>query len=50
MRQLSDELLIDTYYAAIEHQLEHEFILMLFAEIMRRKVHVVAQKRSVVIA
>jgi len=49
MRQLSDKLLIDTYYAAIEHQLEHDFILMLYAEMKRRKVHFVAKNRSVVI-
>ncbi len=38
MRQLSDEMLIDTYYAAVKHQLEPDFIMLLFAELKRRKV------------
>lgn len=49
MRQLSDELLIDAYYAAIEHQLEHDFIMMLFAEIKRRKVDFTKNNCSLVI-
>lgn len=36
MRQLSDELLIDTYHAAIEYQLDPDFISLIYAEIERR--------------
>ncbi len=38
MDQLSDELLIDTYYAAIEYKLDPEFIRMLAMEMKRREV------------
>ncbi|MFD0960352.1 sporulation histidine kinase inhibitor Sda [Paenibacillus chungangensis] len=36
MDQLSDKLLIDTYYAAIEYRLDTEFIRMLVYEMKRR--------------
>lgn len=36
MDQLSDKLLMDTYYAAIEYRLDAEFIRMLAFEMKRR--------------
>lgn len=39
MELLSDELLVDTYYAAIQFELEAEFILMLAIEMKRRCVN-----------
>lgn len=40
MELLSDELLIDTYFAAIEYKLEPEFIRMLAIEVKRRGVDI----------
>ncbi|MDQ6419870.1 sporulation histidine kinase inhibitor Sda [Paenibacillus sp. LHD-117] len=42
MDLLSDELLIDTYFAAIEFKLEPEFIRMLAVEVKRRGVDLTA--------
>lgn len=36
MRKLSDELLISSYFKAIELKLSHDFILLIEAEIQRR--------------
>lgn len=44
MQQLSDELLIDTYFAAIEYKLDPDFIRMLAAELKRREVDLSAHK------
>lgn len=44
MEQLSDELLIDTYFAAIECKLDPEFIRMLAVEMKRRGVDLAACK------
>lgn len=46
MEQLSDELLVDTYYAAIEYKLEAEFIRMLAIEMKRRGVDLSAHKHT----
>lgn len=44
MELLSDELLIDTYYSAIQFKLEPEFIRLLALEMKRRKVNPEARK------
>ncbi|MGM0881936.1 MAG: sporulation histidine kinase inhibitor Sda [Bacillota bacterium] len=44
MELLSDELLIDTYYAAIQFKLEPEFIRLLALEMKRRQVNPEARK------
>lgn len=44
MELMSDELLVDTYYAAIQYKLEPEFIRMLALEMKRRQVNPEAQK------
>jgi developmental checkpoint coupling sporulation initiation to replication initiation len=36
MRKLSDELLIESYYKAIELKLSHDFIGLIESEIQRR--------------
>ncbi|WP_332262461.1 sporulation histidine kinase inhibitor Sda [Paenibacillus sp. GSMTC-2017] len=46
MDHLSDELLVDTYYAAIEFKLEPDFIRMLAIELKRRNVDLSAQRHS----
>ncbi|MFD0590757.1 sporulation histidine kinase inhibitor Sda [Paenibacillus sp. GCM10027627] len=46
MEQLSDDLLVDTYYAAIEFRLEPEFIRMLAVEMKKRGVDLTARKHS----
>ncbi|MCU6709824.1 sporulation histidine kinase inhibitor Sda [Paenibacillus sp. J5C_2022] len=46
MDQLSDKLLIDTYYAAIEYKLEAEFIRMLAFEMKRRGLEAKDQRHS----
>lgn len=46
MDQLSDELLADTYYAAIEYKLEPEFIRMLADELKRRGVELSSHKHT----
>ncbi|WP_306299342.1 MULTISPECIES: sporulation histidine kinase inhibitor Sda [Paenibacillus] len=42
MELLSDDLLIDTYFAAIEYKLEPDFIRMLAIEVKRRGVDIAA--------
>jgi len=37
MELLSDEMLVDTYYAAVQFELEPEFIRMLAIEMTRRR-------------
>ncbi|NIK78491.1 developmental checkpoint coupling sporulation initiation to replication initiation [Paenibacillus castaneae] len=44
MDLLSDEMLVDTYYAAIQFELEAEFIRMLAIEMKRRSVNPEAHK------
>lgn len=39
MELLSDEMLVDTYYAAIQFELEPEFIQMLAVEMKRRRLN-----------
>ncbi|MFP4977267.1 sporulation histidine kinase inhibitor Sda [Paenibacillus sp. CN-4] len=39
MVELSDELLLDSYYRALELQLEHDFIALLLVEIRKRNLH-----------
>jgi developmental checkpoint coupling sporulation initiation to replication initiation len=39
MELLSDEMLVDTYYAAIQFELEQEFIRMLAIEMKRRRLN-----------
>lgn len=39
MELLSDEMLVDTYFAAIEYNLDQEFIRMLAIELKRRQVN-----------
>ncbi|SEU19417.1 sporulation histidine kinase inhibitor Sda [Paenibacillus sp. NFR01] len=39
MVELSDEMLLDSYFRAIELQLEHDFIALLLAEIRKRNLH-----------
>lgn len=39
MELLSDELLVDTYKAAIEYELDPEFIQMLKLELKRRQIN-----------
>lgn len=46
MDQLTDELLVDTYYAAIEYKLDPEFIRMLADEMRRRGVELSSHKYS----
>ncbi|RIX53024.1 sporulation histidine kinase inhibitor Sda [Paenibacillus nanensis] len=46
MEQLSDELLVDTYYAAVEYKLEPEFIRMLADEMRRRGVELSPRKHT----
>ncbi|RJX39346.1 sporulation histidine kinase inhibitor Sda [Paenibacillus pinisoli] len=46
MDTLSDELLVDTYYAAIEYKLDPEFIRMLAAEMKRRGVDLSSHKNT----
>ncbi|MDQ8733245.1 MULTISPECIES: sporulation histidine kinase inhibitor Sda [unclassified Paenibacillus] len=41
---LSDEMLVDTYYAAIQFELEPEFIRMLAIEMKRRRLNPEAVK------
>jgi developmental checkpoint coupling sporulation initiation to replication initiation len=40
MRLLSNEILIDTYYKAIDLKLDKDFIRLLMQEIKRRNLHV----------
>ncbi|MDF2834974.1 MAG: sporulation inhibitor [Paenibacillus sp.] len=42
MELLSDDMLIDTYFAAIEYKLEPDFIRMLAVEVKRRGVDLAA--------
>lgn len=44
MELLSDEMLVDTYYAAIQFELEPEFIRMLAIEMKRRRLNPEAVK------
>ncbi|WP_424766378.1 sporulation histidine kinase inhibitor Sda [Paenibacillus sp. sgz302251] len=44
MELLSDEMLVETYYAAIQFQLEPDFIRMLAVELKRRHVNPEARK------
>lgn len=46
MEQLSDELLVETYYEAIKYKLEPEFIRMLAVEMKRRGVDLSSNKRT----
>ncbi|SMG56836.1 developmental checkpoint coupling sporulation initiation to replication initiation [Paenibacillus aquistagni] len=39
MALLSDELLVDSYYQAVQLNLDEEFIALLLAEIQRRGLH-----------
>ncbi|OMF28066.1 sporulation inhibitor A [Paenibacillus sp. FSL H8-0548] len=39
MELLSDEMLVDTYYAAMHFELEPEFIRMLAIELKRRHIN-----------
>ncbi|MCA0755525.1 sporulation histidine kinase inhibitor Sda [Paenibacillus sp. N4] len=39
MELLSDEMLVETYYAAIQYELEPEFIRMLVLELKRRRLN-----------
>lgn len=39
MELLSDEMLVDTYYAAIHFELEPDFIRMLTVEMKRRRLN-----------
>ncbi|MGO4370843.1 sporulation histidine kinase inhibitor Sda [Paenibacillus sp. YIM B09110] len=39
MELLSDEMLVDTYFAAIQYNLDQEFIRMLAMELKRRQVN-----------
>ncbi|MGO4546538.1 sporulation histidine kinase inhibitor Sda [Paenibacillus sp. 2TAB23] len=39
MELLSDEMLVDTYYAAIQFKLEPDFIRMLAIEMKRRRLN-----------
>ncbi|ALS26770.1 sporulation histidine kinase inhibitor Sda [Paenibacillus cisolokensis] len=39
MELLSDELLVDTYFAAIQYKLDPEFIRLLAIELKRRKIN-----------
>lgn len=39
MELLSDEMLVETYYAAIQYELEPEFIRMLALEMKRRRLN-----------
>lgn len=40
MRLLSNEILIDSYFRALDLKLEREFIELLLMEIKRRKLHI----------
>lgn len=40
MTSLSDAMLVDSYEMAIDLQLDDEFIMLLLAEICRRKLHI----------
>lgn len=44
MELLSDELLVDTYVAAIQYKLDPEFIQMLQNEMKRRQINFDAEK------
>lgn len=46
MDLLTDELLVDTYYAAIEYKLEPDFIRMLADEMKRRGVELSSHKHT----
>jgi developmental checkpoint coupling sporulation initiation to replication initiation len=46
MEHLTDELLVDTYYAAIEYKLDPDFIRMLADEMRRRGVELSSRKFS----
>ncbi|WP_168122990.1 sporulation histidine kinase inhibitor Sda [Paenibacillus sp. HB172176] len=46
MDQLSDKLLLDTYYAAVEYKLDTEFIHMILAEMERRGMKLSDQKHT----
>ncbi|REK74576.1 sporulation histidine kinase inhibitor Sda [Paenibacillus paeoniae] len=46
MDTLTDELLVDTYYAAIEYKLDPEFIRMLASEMKRRSVDLSSHKNT----
>ncbi|EFM08741.1 sporulation histidine kinase inhibitor Sda [Paenibacillus sp. MMS18-CY102] len=39
MELLSDDLLVDTYFAAIQLHLDQEFIRLISEEIMRRQIN-----------
>ncbi|MFD1956190.1 sporulation histidine kinase inhibitor Sda [Paenibacillus thailandensis] len=51
MDLLSDELLVDTYFAAVQYKLDPEFIQMLQTELKRRQINLEALsiKRSVLV-
>lgn len=40
MRLLSNEVLLESYYRALDLKLEREFIELLLSEIKRRKLHI----------
>ncbi|WP_438446490.1 sporulation histidine kinase inhibitor Sda [Gorillibacterium sp. sgz5001074] len=40
MRILSNEVLLESYFRAVDLKLEHEFIELLLTEIKRRKLHI----------
>lgn len=46
MEHLSDELLIDTYYAAMEYKLDSDFIRMLALEMKRREIEPASRRNS----
>lgn len=50
MRLLSNEALMETYYKAIDLQLEHDFIHLLVQEMKRRNIRLssVLQNRKVI--
>jgi developmental checkpoint coupling sporulation initiation to replication initiation len=46
MRLLSDDLLIDTYFRAIDLKLEEAFIQLILKEVNRRKLNIRQQSRG----
>ncbi|MDF2722035.1 MAG: Sporulation inhibitor [Paenibacillus sp.] len=40
MRTLSNEALVDSYFKAIDLKLDREFVMLLLAEIKRRKINI----------
>ncbi|WCK52915.1 sporulation histidine kinase inhibitor Sda [Aneurinibacillus sp. Ricciae_BoGa-3] len=49
MNLLSDEVLLDAYFKAIQLKLEKDFILLLYSEIQRRNLPEIQEPRFLIV-